>query len=392
MPVRKTASPNRRLNAVFAIALFAVLAAALPLSGQTPPAASERYLDQAADKDGSVRLAIFNPELFNIQGLAALRKLGILDVPGLVVVGIYHVKQRDDFADSRKYIEENGLDWIKFHVISAEISEPVLYKKNAVTPELELILKKTDGVIFFGGPDAPASIYGEKTGLLTRITDPFRHYLEASAIFQLLGGSQDDGFVPLLAARPGFAVLGICLGLQTMNIGTGGTLVQDIRQDLYGKTTFEDTIALGPEQWHTNPYQSLFPLDKLMSYSFHSLQLGDGSVFVKEMGFKSSDHPRALSAHHQAIGRLGKGLVATASSRDGRVMEAVEHRTYKSVLGVQFHPEGATLWDAEPRYAMKPGDARTSLRAILEGTPPSLEFNKAIWAWFGSKLLASHGK
>jgi GMP synthase-like glutamine amidotransferase len=129
-----------------------------------------------------------------------------------------------------------------------------------------------------------------------------------------------------------------------------------------------------------------------MSYSFHSLQLGDGSVFVKEMGFKSADHPRALSAHHQAIGRLGQGLVATASSRDGRIIEALEHKTFKSVLGVQFHPEGASLWETEPRFAMKPGDARTSLLAILEGTPPSLEFNKAIWAWFGSKLIASRGK
>jgi len=377
---------------VLVIVLLSVLAAAFPLGCQTPAGASERYLDSAPDKDGSIRLAIFNPELFNIQGLAALRRLGILDVPGLVVIGVYHVKQRDDFADSRKYAAENGLDWLQFHAIAAEIGELGLYKKNAITPELELILKKTDGVIFFGGPDAPPAIYGEKTGLLTRITDPFRHYLEASALFQLLGGSQDEKYVPLLAARPDFAVLGICLGFQTMNIGTGGTLVQDIRQDLYGKTTFEDVIALGPEQWHTNPYQGLFPLDKLMSYSFHSLQLGDGSVFVKEMGFKSSDHPRAESAHHQAIGKLGKGLVATASSRDGRVIEAVEHKTFKSVLGVQFHPEGATLWDPEPRYAMKPGEARTSLLAILEGAPPSLEFNKAIWAWFGSKLVASHGK
>jgi len=379
-------------KAAFALALLSILAGALALAAQTPPAVAERYLDSAPDKDGSVRLAIFNPELFNIRALVELRKLGILDIPSLVVVGVFHTKQADDFAASRKYVADNGLDWFKFHPIAADISEPVLYKKNACTPELELILKKTDGVIFFGGPDAPASIYGEKTGLLTHITDPFRHYLEASAVFQLLGGSQDEKYVPLLAARPDFAVLAICLGLQTMNIGTGGTLIQDIRQDLYGKTTFEDVIALGPEQWHTNPYQGLFPLDKLMSYSFHSLQLGDGSVFVKEMGFKSADHPRILSAHHQAIGRMGKDLAATASSRDGRVIEAVEHKKFRSVLAVQFHPEHPGLWDAEPRYAMKPGDPRTSLRAILEGTPPSLEFNKAIWSWFGSKLVASHGK
>jgi putative glutamine amidotransferase len=372
------------------LALVLVLSIAFPLACQPP--ASDRYLDGAPDKDSAVRLAIFNPEVFNIRALADLRKLGILDIPGLVVVGVYHVKQAEDFADSRKYVETNGLDWFKFHVVSAEISEPVLYKKNACTFEFELILKKTDGVIFFGGPDAPASIYGEKTSLLTEITDPFRHYLEASTVFQFLGGSQDEKFVPLLDARPDFAVLGICLGFQTMNIGTGGTLVQDIRWDAYGKTTFEEVIALGPEQWHTNPYRGLFPLDKLMSYNFHSLQLGDQSVFVKEMGFKSSDHPRILSAHHQGIGKMGKDLAATASSRDGRVIEAVEHKKFRSVLGIQFHPEHYALWDAEPRYGTKPGDARTSLLAILEGTPPSLEFNKKIWAWFAAKLVASHGE
>ena len=387
------ATPRSSRLALAFLALALALTAAFPLAGQAPdPApAPERYLDSAPDRSDAVRLVIFNPELFNIQGLAALRKLGILDVPGLVVIGAYHVKQTDSFERSRKYVEENGLDWFKFHPIAAEISEPVLYKKNAVTPELELILKKADGVIFFGGPDIPASVYGEKTSLLTEITDPFRHYLEASALFQLLGGSQDEKFVPLLDARPDFPVLGICLGFQTMNVATGGTLVQDLRLDAYGKTTFEDTIALGPEQWHTNPYRGLFPQDRLMSYSFHSLQLGDQSVFVKEMGFKSADHPRILSAHHQGIGKMGKGLVATASSRDGRVVEAVEHKTFKGVLGVQFHPEHSGLWDAEPRFAMKPGDARTSLLAILEGTPPSLAFNKAIWNWFAARLVASHG-
>ncbi len=100
---------------VLVIVLLSVLAAAFPLGGQTPAAASERYLDSAPDKDGSVRLAIFNPELFNIRALVELRKLGILDIPNLVVVGVFHTKQADDFAASRKYVADNGLDWFKFH-------------------------------------------------------------------------------------------------------------------------------------------------------------------------------------------------------------------------------------------------------------------------------------
>lgn len=390
MPLRKAAALNHRPVPVFVLALVLVLSVAFPLACQTP--ATDRYLDGASEKDGSVRLVIFNPEMNQIRALATLRKNGILDIPDLVVVGVYHVKQTGNFAQSRIYVQENGLDWFKFHAVIAEISEPVLFRKNACTPEFEAIVQKTDGVIFFGGPDLPPSIFGEKMNLLTEVTDPYRHFLEASAVFHLFGGFQDDKFVPLLDARPDFTVLAICLGFQTMNIGTGGKLIQDIRWDLYGKTTFEDVIALGPEQWHDNPYERIFPDEKLYGYNFHTLQLGDKSLFVSAMGFKSSDHPRILSQHHQAIGKMGKGLVAVASSRDGKVIEAVEHQKYPNVLGVQFHPEHYQLFNAEPRHRQKPGDPPTSFLAILEGTPPSLEFNKKIWGWFAGKLVASHGK
>lgn len=377
-------------NLALSLVLAAALAAAAPLACQTPD--PDRALDGLPARDANVRLVIFNPETFNIRALVTLRKNGTIDIPNLTVIGVYHERQTGNFAESRKYVQENGLDWFKFHVVKAEISEPALFKTNACTPEFEEIVKKADGVIFFGGPDIPPSVFGEKTLLLTEISDPYRHYLETSAVFHLLGGSQDAKFKPLLAGRPGFPVLGICLGFQTLNVGTGGTLVQDIWTEVYGKTTAEDVIALGPEQWHNNPYRILFPLDKLYGYNFHSLQLGDNGLFVKAMGFKSSDHPRILSSHHQALEKMGQGLVAIASSRDGKIVEAVEHKTFPNVLGIQFHPEHPLLFDPEPRQRQKPGDAPTSFLAILEGTPPSVEFNKGIWRWFAGRLVESHGK
>ena len=384
---RNQASKSRRVP-ILALVVVLAFAMSFPLAAQAP----DRYLDGAPDRDGSVRLVIFNPETFNVRALTTLRKSGVIDIPNLTVIGVYHIKQTAKLADSRKYVQENGLDWFKFHEVSADISEPVLFKKNACSPEFELILTKADGVIFFGGPDIPPAVFGEKTNLLTGISDPYRHWFESSAVFHFLGGFQDEKAVPLLDARPGFPVLGICLGHQTLNVGTGGTLVQDIWLELYAKTTVEDVIALGPEQWHNNPYRRLFPQDKLIGYNFHSLQLNNGSLFVKTMGFQPSDHPRILSSHHQAIEKMGKGLVAVASSRDGKVVEAVEHKKYPNVLGVQFHPEHPLLFDAEPRQRQKPGDAPSSFLAILEGTPPSLEFNKKIWGWFAGKLVESHGK
>jgi len=386
--LRRNPAPKSRRFPILALAVVLALAVAFPLAAQAP----DRYLDIAPDRDGSVRLVIFNPETFNIRALTTLRKNGTINIPNLIVIGVYHIKQIGNFVESRELVKEANLDWFKFHEVSAEISEPVLFKKNACTPEFEQIVKKTDGVIFFGGPDIPPSVFGEKTNLLTEISDPYRHWFEVSAVFHLLGGFQDEKFVPLLEARPGFPVLGICLGFQTLNIGTGGTLVQDIWSEVYAKTTVEDVIALGPEQWHNNPYQLLFPLDNLIGQNFHSLQLGNGSLFVKAMGFQLSDHPRVRSSHHQAVEKVGKGLVAVASSRDGKVVEAVEHKKYPNVLGVQFHPEHPLLFDAEPRVRQKPGDTPTSFLAILEGTPPSVEFNKKIWSCFAGKLIESHGK
>jgi putative glutamine amidotransferase len=176
-----------------------------------------------------------------------------------------------------------------------------------------------------------------------------------------------------------------------MNVGTGGSLIQDIWEEVYGKSTVEDVIALGPEQWHNNPYRRLYPVDKIMGCYFHSLELSARSKFCAAMGFKTSDHPRILSSHHQAAGTLGKGLVAVATSRDGRIIEAFEHESYPNVLGIQFHPEPPALWDSEPRVREKPGDPLTSFNAILAGSPPSLPFNKAIWAWLAAKLKAGHG-
>ena len=376
-----------------AILMILALGVLGPLLGLHLPAqAPDRYLDHVSAGDTNVRLVVFNPEPFNIRALEALRKNQIIDIPNLTVIGVYHVKQTGKFDESRKYVRENKLDWFKFHEVSAEINEPAVFRKNACMPEFEAIVKNADGVIFFGGPDIPPSVYAKKSNLLTEITDPYRHYLEISAVFHLLGGSQDVAFQALLDSRPRFPVLGICLGFQTLNVGTGGSLIQDIWAELYGKAYVEDVIALGPEQWHNNPYRLLYPLDKLMGYNFHTIQFGDKSKFVTAMRFKPADHPRILSSHHQAIDALGKDLVPVATSRDGKIIEAVEHRKYPNVLGVQFHPEHPMLWDTEPRFRQKPGDPLTSYNAILAGTPPSLEFNKAIWKWFAARLVESHGK
>jgi len=372
--------------------LSGLLVLALGVVRDAAAQAPERYLDSVTAADPGIRLVAFDPALVRIEALAGLVQNKILDIPNLTIIGVYHIKQTGNFTAAKKFVTENGLGWFKFHVVSAEIGESEVFLPNACTPEFEQIARKADGVIFMGGPDIPPSIFGERTSLLTSIEDPYRHYLELSAVFHFLGGSQDEAFKPLLDARPAFPVLGICLGFQSLNVGTGGTLIQDIWTEVYGKPTVEDAIALGPERWHNNPYRKLFPLDGIIEQNFHALELGGNSKFVMAMDFKTTDHPRVLSSHHQAIKKLGKGLLVVATSRDGKIIEAAEHNKYPNVLGIQFHPENYRLWKTEPRYRQKPGDPLTSYNAILTGAPPSLEFNKAIWKWFAGRLVESHGR
>ncbi len=77
---------------------------------------------------------------------------------------------------------------------------------------------------------------------------------------------------------------------------------------------------------------------------FHRIRLGRDSVFVRRMGFSGGDLPFVATAHHQAIAKLGAGLRVTATSLDGKIVEAVEHTRFANVLGIQFHPERHTLY------------------------------------------------
>jgi putative glutamine amidotransferase len=355
---------------------------------QAVPQPADRYFDTAGAPDGIVRLTIFYPSIGSIQDLLALRKEGFMPAEGIEVVGVFHAKEKTNYAAAKNFVAKNDLTWFHFHGVTADLGVETLYKNNGATADLKKIFDLSDGIIFFGGPDIPPAAYGEKTELQTRIEDPYRHYLELTAVFHLLGGSQDEASKGFLAGRSDFPILGICLGMQTMNAGTGGTLVQDVWTDIYGARYVEDVIALGRPGWHTNPHPRLFPLDRsLLSYMLHPIELLPNGKFTDAMGFKADDHPYIMSAHHQSAGRIGKGFRPAATSLDKKVVEAIDHERYPNVLGVQFHPEFDMLWDASPKYKIAPSDAELfGCKTYLEQHPPSWDFHQKIWAWFFSAL------
>ena len=387
--------PRQRVFGIACLCLLiAVSACRAPES--TPSAAagsgvSLRFFDTASLRSDEIRLAICYPTSYPIEALRTLREKGLFTPPNLKVIGIFHADERSEYERSIRTVVSEGLDWVAFHRLEGELNPETVFARNALREEFEAIFTKSDGVVFFGGADIPPYLYGEETSLLTSIRTPYRHFLELSFAFHLLGGFQDESVPPLLNASPEFPVLGICLGEQTLNVGTGGTMVQDVWSELYGALTLEDVVALGREHWHSNPHARLHPEKGLFGYNLHPIKLLPMSPFVREMGFTEADAPYILSAHHQAAENLGKGLQIAATTQDGRVVEAVHHTEFPNVLGIQFHPEFPVLWDTEIQERLIPADTTPfSAYSELENHPPSLEFHKRLWAWFAEALTGFH--
>jgi len=355
---------------------------------------SDRYFETAGIDRKEPRIAIFYSHPGSLKSVVEInKKIGGLGLDRMTLVAVYHEREATDFEAQKQYLKANGIDWIKFHKISAPLSRKIIFQTSALSAELKMIFKKSDAVIFFGGYDIPPGIYKQKTSLRTQIVTPFRHLLELSSVFHLLGGSQDDHFRGFLESEPEFPVLGICLGCQTLNVGAGGTLIQDVWADTYGIKDFEEVLKMPKENWQRNPFYYLFPDDNIFSFMLHPIKLGEKGKFCKELSFRSTDEPLVLSGHHQAAGELGKGLKVIATSLDGKVVEALEHERFPNVLGVQFHPDIPLLWDEETKFKYTPDDKEEkSLVSILKANPPSYAFNQKIWSWFREKTTEFHKK
>lgn len=164
---------------------------------------------------------------------------------------------------------------------------------KAVAEYLPKIDTRYDGLILCGGNDIHPSYYKEKIDGAIDIDDA-RDKLE----FDLLKAYVEAG-------KP---VMGICRGYQLINIFFGGSLYQDL-----------------PEaQVHTN---------KTDFYITHNVEAVENSFLCKAYGKTFSIN----SSHHQAVKKLGNGLLATAYW-ENKYIEAYEH-TSLPIFGVQWHPE-----------------------------------------------------
>jgi putative glutamine amidotransferase len=176
-------------------------------------------------------------------------------------------------------------------------------------PGVEAAVASLGGLLISGGPDIEPARYGERAGPWTTIVRPGRDAAE-TALFRA-------------AIEAGVPVLGVCRGLQVMNVALGGTLIQHlpdaVGHDGHSPTPgtmgeHKVTISAGPSRL--------------------AAILGAGPVVVP-------------THHHQGIGRLAAGLTPTAWADDGTIEAAEMDAPF--VLGVQWHPESGddpALFDA----------------------------------------------
>jgi len=163
------------------------------------------------------------------------------------------------------------------------------------------VIARLDGLLLSGGRDVPPSRYGQAPHPASEPMDPRRDAWD----MRLLECALAQGRLP---------VLGICLGAQQLNVALGGTLVQHVPD-------------LGGGLEHRAPEAG----DRL-----HAVTLVPGSRLAAVLGKDTVD---VTTRHHQAVDRVGRGVVAVARAPDGLV-EAIEGvDPGRFFVGVQWHPE-----------------------------------------------------
>jgi putative glutamine amidotransferase len=174
---------------------------------------------------------------------------------------------------------------------------PVINDDEAI----EAQMRNVDGLILSGGYDVDPLLYGE----------------EPTQKQDFIYPEIDDHDIKLINAafKMNKPILGICKGIQVLNVAFGGTLYQDLSH-------IEDCFIK-----HSQNSKRDMP--------GHTIEILKDTKLHKILG----DSTRVNSFHHQAVKEIAPNFVANAWSKDG-VVEGIEMQGDRFVLGVQWHPEG----------------------------------------------------
>jgi putative glutamine amidotransferase len=182
---------------------------------------------------------------------------------------------------------------------------PVLIPLSMTGDDLRALYARLDGVLLPGGGDIDPAYFNQARHPRLGDVDEERDRVELAFARYAL----EDG-------KP---LLGVCRGMQVMNVALGGSLYQDLPSE-YGGVLLRHAHPVGE-----------FPREHLA----HPVRVEEESRLARVLG---SPIVQVNSRHHQAVKRVGEGLVATAHAPDG-VIEGVEKPGHPFALGVQWHPE-----------------------------------------------------
>lgn len=185
--------------------------------------------------------------------------------------------------------------------IQGEGATPVMLPVGS-REDAKALVAIIDALILSGGHDVDPVLYGEEPHRNLTLTFPKRDAFDL-ALYEA-------------AIEKGIPVLGICRGLQIINVYYGGSLYQDL------PSQFDAELLLHVQN---------APLDTPL----HSISITEHSRLYNVLGA----HARVNTLHHQAVKNLGSGLKAVAHSQDG-IIEAIEPSNPNvDMLAVQWHPE-----------------------------------------------------
>ena len=183
------------------------------------------------------------------------------------------------------------------------------YADNGQARGVVAALEGVHGVLLVGGDDVAPARYGEEAHATVSRVNLDRDAFEIALVVE--------------ARRRRLPILGICRGVQVLNVACGGSLVQDIPSQVSG--AIEHRFAVPDHQ----PF-----------FLAHELWLDKATLLERLMRERLSDADacEVNSRHHQAVKRVAEGFVISATAPDG-VVEAIEDPSAPFCLGVQWHPE-----------------------------------------------------
>lgn len=247
-----------------------------------------------------------------------------------IAARIYHPGPRSVGIQSRtlQYLEQSVAHWVMSRdvlvlMVPTVDKEGIIHRSNI---RLSDYAKHLDGLVLQGGSDIAPESYGEAPLKPEWAGDRVRDVYEMELLHEFIE-----------AGKP---VLGICRGLQLINIALGGTLYQDISSQMQGAL-----VHHSDEEYDKN---------------LHGVTIEPESGLARL--YPDAHTVRVNSIHHQSIKTLGRDLVAEAYGESDRVIEAIRLRGRSYVFGVQWHPE-----------FLRPGDA-----TVLDPTPILDEFLAAV--------------